>query len=162
MKETLKKQRSKIPAQSSFATLKTAVQDGLIVAQLQLFLNCNYYDAISSRNTPLVPFMTTEITVLLETLMQKFIKQSEMWAANSPAKIAKFNVLEIGIHLATADIAVGFAATVTLTKALKEKKLSQLQMYEFKKEYCTMLAAIVTKILESSPLKYNFARKLES
>ena len=66
--------------------------------------------------------MTTEVTVLLEILLQKFIKQSELQVANSPAKIAKLNVLETSNHLAIADIDVGFAATATLTKALKEKK----------------------------------------
>ena len=45
--------------------------------------------------------MTTEVTVLLEALMQTFIKQGELQTANSPAKIAKLNVLETGIHLAT-------------------------------------------------------------
>ena len=99
----------------------------------------------SQGNAPLVPFMTTEVTVLL-TLMHKFIKQSELQAANSPAKIAKLKVLETGIHLATADIDVAFAATATLTKALKEKKLCQLQMYEYKKQCCAMLATIVTKM----------------
>ena len=29
-------------------------------------------------DAPLLPFTATEITVLLDTLMQKFIKQSEM------------------------------------------------------------------------------------
>ena len=62
--------------------------------------------------------------------------------------------------MATADIDVGFAATAMLTKALKEKKQSQLKSYEFKKECCAMLATIVTKIQERSPLKYNFVRKL--
>ena len=70
--------------------------------------------------------------------------------------------METGIHLATADIDKGFAATATLTKALKKKELSQLQMYEFRKECCAMLATVVTKIQERSPLKYNFARKLAS
>ena len=85
--------------------------------------------------------------------MQKFIKQSELQAVNSPAKISKLNVLETGIHLATADIDVRFAATATLTKALKEKELSQLQIYEFKKECHAMLATIAPKIQERSPLK---------
>ena len=53
--------------------------------------------------------------------MQKFIKQSGLQAANSPAKIANLNVLETGIHLATADIDVGYAATATLTKALRRR-----------------------------------------
>ena len=92
----------------------------------------------------------------------RFIKQSGLQAANSQAKIANLNVLETGMHLVTADIVIGFAATATLTKALKEKKLSQLQMYEFKKECCTMLATIVVKIQERNPLKYSFYRKLAS
>ena len=33
-------------------------------------------------DAPFVPFMTTEVIVLLETLMQKFIKQSELQAEN--------------------------------------------------------------------------------
>ena len=64
--------------------------------------------------------------------------------------------------MATAYIDVGHAAIATLTKALKEKKLSQLQMYEFKKECYAMLATIVTKIQARSPPKYNFARQLAS
>ena len=85
--------------------------------------------------------------------MQKFIKQNELQAANSPAKIPKLNVLETGIHWAAAVIVVGFAATAILIKALKEKKPSQLQMYELKKECCAMLATIVTKIQERSALR---------
>ena len=109
-------------------------------------------------NAPLVPYITNEVSVLLETLMQKLIKQSKLQAANSPAKIAKLKVLEPGIHLATADINVGFAATATLTKGEE----TNLQMYELKKECCTMLAIIVTKIKGRSPLKNSFSRKLAS
>ena len=96
--ETLKKPKSKIPISCSFATLRTAVQDGLIVAKLQ-FLSLTATIMMSclqkfQGNAPLVTFMTTEVTVLLETLMQKFIKQSKLQVANSSAKIAKLNVLE--------------------------------------------------------------------
>ena len=44
----------------------------------------------------------------------------------------------------------------------KEKKMSQLQVLEFRKECESMLATTVAKIQERSPLKYNFARKLGS
>ena len=100
---------------------------------------------------------TVDVT---ETLMQKFIKQSEMQAANTVVKIAKLNVMDTTIHVAPSDVDVGFAATDTLTKAVNEKKLSSQQVFEFKKECCTMLAAIVSKIQERSPLKYSFARNL--
>ena len=37
MDEIMKKPKSKIPGSSSFATLRTAVQDGLIVVKLKFF-----------------------------------------------------------------------------------------------------------------------------
>ena len=46
--ETLKKRKSKIPGLSSFATLETAVQDGLIVAKLHF---------ISSDATIMMPYL---------------------------------------------------------------------------------------------------------
>ena len=70
--------------------------------------------------------------------------------------------METSIHLAPSDVDVGFAAAAALSKVTKEKKLSQQQVFEFKKGCCTMLAAIVVKIQERNPLKYNFVRKLIS
>ena len=57
---------------------------------------------------------------------------------------------------------IGFAAKTTLEKVYKEKKISQLQVLEFRNECESMLATTVAKIQERSPLKYNFARKLAS
>ena len=164
--ETLKKPKSQVPTSSYFAKIRSAVQDSLIVAKLQFFastasLMVPYLQKFQT-DTPLIALTTTEITVLLETLMQKFIKQSEMQAANTVVKIAKLNVIDTTIHMAPSDVDIGFAATDTLTKAVNEKKLSSQQVFEFKKECCTMLAAIVSKIQERSPLKYSFARNLVS
>ena len=126
--ETLKKPKSQVPTSSYFAKIRSAVQDSLIVAKLQFFastasLMVPYLQKFQT-DTPLIAFTTTEVTVLLETLMQKFIKQSEMQAANTVVKIAKLNVMDTTIHVALSDVDVGFAATDTLTKAVNEKKLS--------------------------------------
>ena len=85
--ETLKKPKSQVPTSSYFAKIRSAVQDSLIVAKLQFFastasLMVPYLQKFQT-DTPLIAFTTTEVTVLLETLMQKFIKQSEMQAANT-------------------------------------------------------------------------------
>ena len=78
--------------------------------------------------------------------MGKFVKTQELEAADTPLKISEVNVLAIENHVAASDIDVRFAATATVSKALKEKKVSQLQVLEFRKECATMLAVIVSKI----------------
>ena len=54
------------------------------------------------------------------------------------------------------------ATEVSIHGVAKTKKISQLQVLEFRKECESMLATTVAKIQERSPLKYNFARKLAS
>ena len=49
-----------------------------------------------------------------------------------------------------------------LQQQLQEKKISELQIFKFRMECCTMLATIVAKIQERSPLKHLLARKLAS
>ena len=166
VKEMLKKSKSQIPSSNSFTTLILAVQDELIIAKLQFFASTASvmmpFLQKFQGDAPLVPFIATELTVLLETLMQKFIKQTELQVASTPAKIVKLNVMDTGIYVPTDDVDVGFAARATLNKVIKENKVSKRQVVEFRKDCCTMLAAIVNKIQERSPLQYSFARKLMS
>ena len=60
------------------------------------------------------------------------------------------------------EIDIGFAAKATVDKAFRDKKLSQLQVLEFRKEYEIMLTTTVSKLQERSPLKYSLARKMSS
>ena len=76
-------------------------------------------------------------------------------------KISMVNVLETINHVAASEIDVGFAAAATLSRALKEKKISQLQALRFRNKCAIMLAIIVPKI-KKSHLQYNFSRKLAS
>ena len=70
--------------------------------------------------------------------------------------------MSIDHQVTASQVDVEFAAAATLAKRLKEKKISELQMLEFRRECCTMLATIVAKIQERSPLKHLFVRKLAS
>ena len=98
---------------------------------------------------------------MLETLIGKFVKTQEPEAADTPLKISKVNFVVIENHVAASDIDVRFAAAATVSKALKEK-ISQLQALEFRNKCATMLAVIVFKIQERSPLQFHFARKHQS
>ena len=120
-----------------------------------------YLQTFQSDGT-LLPFITSELETLLRTLMGKFMKRAVLEGANSAYKIAKLNVLDSATHVAPSEVDIGFAAKTTLEKVYKEKKISQLQVLEFRKECESMLATTVAKIQERSPLKYNFPRKLAS
>ena len=111
---------------------------------------------------PLLPFITSELETLLQTLMGKFMKRAVLEGANSAYKIAKLNVLDSATHVVLSEVDIGFAAKTTLENVSKEKKISQLRVLEFRKECESMLATTVAKIQERSPLKYNFSRKVAS
>ena len=93
--------------------------------------------------------------------MGKFVKRQELKGAGTPLKISKVSVLETVNHVAASQIDIVFAAAATLSRAQKERKVSQLQGLEFRKQSAIMLAIIVSKI-KKNPLQYNFARKFES
>ena len=164
--EILKKLKSQVPTSSSFSTVKSAVLNKLTTAKLEFFMSIAaamrpYLQTFQS-DGPLLPFITSELETLLRTLMGKFMKRAVLEGANSAYKIAKLNVLDSATHVAPSGVDIGFAAKTTLEKVYKEKKISQLQVLEFRKECESMLTTTVAKIQERSPLKYNFARKLAS
>ena len=162
--ELLKKPKSQVPTSSSFSTVKSAVLNKLTTAKLEFFIAAAmrpYLQTFQS-DGPLLPFITSELETLLWTLMGKFMKRAVLEGANSAYKIAKLNVLDSATHIAPSEVDIGFAAKTTLEKVYREKKISQLQVLEFRKECESMLATTVAKIQERSPLKYNFARKLAS
>ena len=165
--EILKKPKSQVPTSSSFSTVKSAVLNKLTTAKLEFFMSIvaamrPYLQTFQS-DGPLLPFITSELETLLQTFMGKFImKRAVLEGANNAYKIAKLNVLYSATHVAPSEVDIGFTAKTTSEKVYKEKKISQLQVLEFRKECEAMLATSVAKIQESSPLKYNFARKLGS
>ena len=57
---------------------------------------------------PLLPFITTEIEIWLETLMRKFVKGREIEAADALFKIAKLNALETAVYGAGSEMDIGF------------------------------------------------------
>ena len=87
------------------------------------------------------------------------MKKKELDVANTAYKVAMADVLSTDHQVTASQVDVGFAAAATLAKRLKEKKISELQMLEFGRECCTMLATIVDKIQERNPLRHLLARK---
>ena len=63
--ETLKKPMSQIPTASSFATVRSAVQNHLTIAKLQFFVSTassmKPYLQVFQSDAPLLPFVTSEL-----------------------------------------------------------------------------------------------------
>ena len=159
--EILKKPKSQVPTSSSFSTVKSAVLNKLTTAKLEFFMSIAaamkpYLQAFQSDGPLLLPFITSEPETLLQTLMGKFMKRVVLEGANSAYKIAKLNVLDSATHVAPSEVDIGFAAKTTLEKVYKEKKISELQVLEFRKECESMLATTAAKIQERSPLNVVF------
>ena len=80
--EILKKPKHKIPATSSFVTVRSAVHDLLMPAKLAFFTSTASimlpYLQIFQSDAPLVPFVISELQTLLEMLMGKFVKRKEL------------------------------------------------------------------------------------
>ena len=78
--ETLKKSKSQILTSCSFSTLRSAVQDKLITAKLEFFVSVAAVPKpcleIFQSDAPLVPFITSELQVMLEILMGNFCKDT--------------------------------------------------------------------------------------
>ena len=72
------------------------------------------------------------------------MKRAVLEGASSAYKIAKLNVLDSATHVAPSEVDIGFAAKTTLEKIYK-KKISQLQVLEFRKECESMLATTVAR-----------------
>ena len=76
--EILMKPKHKIPATSSFVTVRSAVHDLLMPAELAFFASTASimlpYLQIFQSDAPLVPFVISELQTLLEMLMGKFVK----------------------------------------------------------------------------------------
>ena len=137
IRETLKKPKSQVPTSSTFKTVNSAVQDPLPRVKLAFFTSTaglmQPYLQVFQSDAPLLPFVTSDLQGLLETLMSKFVKQGELEKAGTAFKLVKLDVTQPSAQVAPRDADVGFAAKASLEKLLKGKKISDLQAFELRR-----------------------------
>ena len=98
IRETLKKPKSQVPTSNSFKTVNSAIQDPLLRAKLAFFASTaglmQPYLQVFQSDAPLLPFVTSDLQGLLETLMSKFVKQGELEKAGTAFKLVKLDVTQ--------------------------------------------------------------------
>ena len=97
IREILKKPKNQVATPNTFKTVNSAVQDplpravpGLMQPYLQVFQS----------DVPLLPFVTSDLQGLLETLMSKCVKQGELEKAGTAFKLVKLDVTQPSAQVA--------------------------------------------------------------
>ena len=164
IRETEKKPKSQIPESKYYVTLRNAVRDKLIIAKLQEFISvASLLEPFLMKfqtDSPMLPFLCEELSLLLNNLMSKFVKQDLLDAATMQniAKIPMSN----DSYIDAKNIKIGFGAKATLRSLIADKKVSPRQVFEFRQECLVFYVTVVTKLQEKCPLKYTLARNLIS
>lgn len=125
-----------------------------IAQHLQLFLELYQTDR------PMLPFLADDVHTMLKALMKRFMKSSVLADADSLVKVVKLDVTKQENHLSSSKIDVGFAADKKLKELYASKKINDKQILQYRLEVKDFLVAVVSKILEKSPVKYSIVRNL--
>lgn len=153
---------AKLPESKSCKNIKEQIQDPLIKCKLAFFktisLECEPFLRRFQSNKPLAPFLYSHLNELLRSLMNRFVKRSKMANAIDIRSVILLDLQDPTNLIEVGKVDVGFSTK----KVLKELKLSEREILGFKHECQKILVAVVTKLLDKSPLKYRLVKGLTS
>ena len=101
---------------------------------------------------PLVVFLGTDLALLLNDLMELFVKPEVLNENRASYKLANLDVSQSGNVNSPKQINMGNGARL----ALQQSETSELQKLSFMNCCLKMLVAVVTKLQERCPLKHSF------
>jgi hypothetical protein len=152
--------KNKIPKCSSYKIVLDAVADPTILAKLQVFIvvadQLHPFLELFQCDKPMVPFLAQEVSKLMKSIMEIFIKKSLLPDNMSMTSILNVDVVDKKNHVLLKKVTIGFAAQTVL----KNKNISTEKIEEFKQQILVCYKTFILKIKERSPLKYEIARQL--
>lgn len=149
------KRDGKEVSSSSYATVMEGVNDKLMGAKLAFFAHIarivEPFLTEFQSNSPMAPFLFTDITNIITELMSMFVKQEVLQKATRVDKIDLKNKNNLVL---IQYIKLGYS----VRSELRKQHLSDLEMAKFKKECREMLISLCLKLLEKSPIKYQLCK----
>ena len=106
---------------------------------------------------PMVPFMAPSMNKLLRGLMRRFIKKEKLECSDD--QLCKIDVTNTEFHMNYTKIDIGFASE-KLTAGSGKKKPSERMQMQFRMECKACLIAVLSKLIEKSPVSYSIVRHL--
>ncbi|KAK1903780.1 Acetyl-coenzyme A carboxylase carboxyl transferase subunit alpha [Dissostichus eleginoides] len=132
------------------------VQDDLFEAKLNFFLmvarEVTPFLKLYETDKPMLPFMSEDLSNILRSLMEKFIKPSVMKNATTTVKLLQVDLTDPVNHMDVTKLRVGFVTERGLEEHMK-KNSGSTQISPCKKLVCSGSKGKVLKIKEVSTRK---------
>ncbi|CAG5123146.1 unnamed protein product [Candidula unifasciata] len=153
------------PQTESFETVRTAVNNDMFLSsklaffvsfskQLEPFLRKYQTD------NPMVPFLFTDLHNLTFAVLRRFVKKEIIANLSSTSDILNFSVNDPQNHVTGHAVDIGFVADSVIKDLKRERKVTDLQILNFKNDCKLIMVAFMEKFLAKSPLQYLLVKDL--
>ena len=153
---TLKKNQQPDSKNKSFIVLKKMIHDPLISAKLKFFEmvshKLNAFLRGFQTDSPMVPFFADVLGGIVRDLLERIILKDVLRKATNLHQLVQIDPSDKNIRKSAADIDIGFAANIKVEES--NLNPNDPKVLAFKKEAGNFLAALLSHLLEKSPLKY--------
>ena len=161
----VKKKKLPNPGTKSFDIVCSALDDPLLRAKLsfmkKMTVDVEQFLRHYQRDSPMLPFLSEDLTTLLTGILRQFVKKEHLSSKMSAADVMNFDAEDSSLHKPMRKIEVGFSAEKIVQDLLKKKKITELQMIDFLMQCKAMYVAIVVKLQEKCPLRYDVVRHMD-
>lgn len=144
------------PSSKSFKTTQMIVQDDLFPAKLNFFLivtrEITPFLKLYQTVKPMLPFMSGDLTNMLRSLLEKFIKSSVMKIATTPLKLLQIDYADPVNHMDVPKLRVGFVTEQALEEHMKKDSDAERLRLEFRQNCKLFLMKMVSMLFEKAPL----------
>ena len=136
--------------------MKSAVSDVFLPAKLSFFASISQqvepFLSQYQSDAPLLPFIQEDLVKLALNLLRRCIKEEVIHTLENVTVLTALPLSDKSKHLLNSKVGLGFVTECIVTKLKKDKKISELQLLEFKSECKAILLTFCEKFLSKSPL----------
>ena len=121
-----KKGKYSIPTCNSFKILADAVLDPMFIVKAQTFISIaelvEPYLAKFQSDAPMVPYLCEELTALLISILERFVKKDVVETLKCPAQIVKLNIKDASLYGDTRSVQGGIPSKTRASQLKMEGK----------------------------------------
>ena len=121
----------------------------------------NSFLVLCQANKLAVPFLAESLEILLRSFYVKFIRKDVLESAKTVSVLIKLDVADKANQKDISSVGLGFGLKYKLKRLIDNKKVSGMQVFQFKKEAMEFLASFCSHAMEKSPPQSLFARYLK-